>query len=55
MLSCLQVYMELSEFEDSKTCLKRVLKLMKSFSASREEEESVETQLKVGGCGLGVW
>ena len=45
-----QVYLEHSEFEQSKTCLKRVSKLMKP---SKEEEKALEKQLKVGKQG--VW
>ena len=41
-----QVHLDLSEFESSKTCLKRVVKLLHALRASQEDLKAEEGKLK---------
>ena len=55
LLFVLQCYMCLSEFEESKSCLKRCLKISESVSSERQEvSQQVEKQLKAGKVWFGV-
>ncbi len=45
---CLQCYWCLSEFEESKNCLKRCLKISELLNIEKQEVSLIEQQLKAG-------